>query len=887
MHMWKPIGLSLILLATVNACVDERAAGTGRAESAHSGIQPGAHERPSAGAPGRIASLLPSPPASLPGAAPTIRTLADPASGGEETVEYRLLVRFEPEAAREAVAALHEETGARLVRTLRSPAGLQVLGFSSPDALRRARGVYDRSPLVRYTEPETAGEVRAITSFVTPDDPKFLEQWSLENTGQNGGRVDSDLNAVAAWQGLKSAETVVVGVVDTGVDYTHPDLAAAMWRNPGEIAGNRVDDDGNGYVDDIHGIDAIGQTGDPMDVQGHGTHVAGIIAAIPNNGQGISGVAPNARIAACRAGDPAGAMYAGAVAQCLDYFHALATREKNPVPVVVTNHSWKGSSFSRALEDAIAGQLEADILLSAAAGNDGEDMDTRFGAPAGYDFPHVLSASATGRSDELPDFSNYGGRSILLGAPGVDIVSTYPGNRYAAGAGTSFAAPHVSGLVALVRGARPGISSLAARNLVVSGAVGADGMQGNTLSGRRIRAWDSGGAGSLTCDGRTFRRRLAPYENRDGVALFAWNEPLPIRVLNTRCDVGAGAVTATVEPGNVALQLRDTGGPGDREAGDGEYANVLRPGEADRYDVAVDGGPAFTAVVLDGYAVPEKRTVVVPRLSGSPLRFNGDGLANVTAPFPILLGNQTYGIRELLVSRRGFVAFENGDRTFYPRAARASASDNPALGAHEPPLLAAPLWDLFEGGTVVTSVQGSAPERTLTIEWQDVTHAECGGRARFQVVFTEGSPEIRFGYGEVPGGSGSCAPESSATVGLATGNRLISKPADGDLLSAGLELVWRLAPRPALNPADPDNDDGTSAPVPVPADGKPADDAAGGPQTAGSDPAGGGCATSGTASASTLLLAAGALLLFRAQRSAGLLPRRPSRAARRAGQRHG
>ena len=198
----------------------------------------------------------------------------------------------------------------------------------------------------------------------------------FNNTGQTGFPVDADIDAPEAWDITTGSNDVVVAVIDTGVDYNHQDLAANIFQNTADCNNNGVDDDGNGHIDDCHGIDAVNGDSDPMDDHGHGTHVAGIIGAVGNNGIGVAGVAWNVKILPCKFLDATGSGFLSDAIACLDYVAAMKDRGVN---IVATNNSWGGGSFSQALSDAIDAQMQRGILFVAAAGNDGLE-----GSPKNY-----------------------------------------------------------------------------------------------------------------------------------------------------------------------------------------------------------------------------------------------------------------------------------------------------------------------------------------------------------------------------------------------------------------------------------------------------------------------------------------------------------------------
>lgn len=294
-------------------------------------------------------------------------------------------------------------------------------------------------------------------SELMPNDPSFGQLWGMSDA--------QGISAPRAWSSFVGAYAVVVAVIDTGIDYNHPDLVANMWRNPGESAGNGVDDDGNGYVDDVHGINAItsaANPGNPMDDHFHGTHVAGTLGAVGNNSRGVAGVNHRVKIMAVKFLSSNGSGSLSDAVRGIDYMTMM--RNSYGINIRVANNSWGGGGYSGALEQAIARARDAGIVFVAAAGNDGIDTDASSSYPSGYEVDNVVSVAAIDRNQNLAKFSNYGATTVDIAAPGVDILSTAPGGGYQKLSGTSMATPHVSGALALLLGRNPGLSYLQAIN---------------------------------------------------------------------------------------------------------------------------------------------------------------------------------------------------------------------------------------------------------------------------------------------------------------------------------------------------------------------------------------------------------------------------------------
>ena len=334
---------------------------------------------------------------------------------------------------------------------------------------------------VLYVEPNY--EVNALS--VIPNDPRFGELWNMHNTGQSGGTADADIDAPEAWDvATGGGSEVIVAVIDTGVDYLHPDLAANMWINEAEFNGTPgVDDDGNGYVDDIYGYDFAYYNGDPIDDNGHGSHVSGTIGAVGNNGIGVAGVCWNIKIMALKFLFSGGSGYTSDAVSCVQYATLMGAR--------VMSNSWGGGGYSSALENAIRAAGDAGILFIASAGNGySSNNDIYPHYPSSYELDNVVAVLSTDHYDLLSEHSNYGLISVDLGAPGGDydnkILSCYMDGGYYWAYGTSMAAPHVSGACALVWSASPKLSHMEVKDLIMRTVDPLPILSGRCVSGGRL-----------------------------------------------------------------------------------------------------------------------------------------------------------------------------------------------------------------------------------------------------------------------------------------------------------------------------------------------------------------------------------------------------------------
>lgn len=418
---------------------------------------------------------------------------------GEVVVKYRAGTTEAAHARARGRAQAQLKKRHQLAKGTAEASYLDVVGVADASAIAALQA----DPAVEYAEPNIVYRHHAA-----PNDPHFGQQWGLNNTGQvvagaTSGTVDADTDALEAWSSGIGSPQVYVAVVDQGIHITHEDLGAQpngpIWTNPYERR-DGIDNDGNGYVDDVNGYDFAGNDtivydGSPADpwTDAHGTHVAGTIGARANNGIGIAGINWDVRIIPAKFMGSEGGTTDAAI-RAIDYVIDLKTR--HGLNIVAINASWGSPSYSQILLETIARAAREDILLIAAAGNGGDDRigdntDLRPEYPASYDttelagYDSVISVAATGFHDELADFSNFGERSVDLGAPGVAIISTSPQNGYDYSNGTSMATPHVTGAAALVSAAT-GITGRTLRARLLGSVDRKTSLQGRTATGGRL-----------------------------------------------------------------------------------------------------------------------------------------------------------------------------------------------------------------------------------------------------------------------------------------------------------------------------------------------------------------------------------------------------------------
>jgi subtilisin family serine protease len=459
---------------------------------------------------------------------------------GREVVAREVLVKFRypmqaselAQVAGDAAADEMRPVGRRGAMLLRSRA------LNVPALLARLRN----RPDVEYAEPNFIIQIGA-----TPNDPSFTQLWGLHNTGQVinfffPGVPGADIDAVRAWDLSTGSTNHVVAVIDTGVDYTHPDLAPNMWSAPSaftvSVGGQLIT-----CAAGTHGFNAITRTCNPMDDRDHGTHVAGTIGAAGNNGIGVAGVNWNARLMGIKFLDANGS---GSIADAVAAIEfAIAAKQAfaatGAADIRVLSNSWGGPDFSQALLDEVIASHDADMLFVAGSGNSGVDTDSLPFYPAAFDVPNVISVAATDNTDDLAWFSNYGAQSVHLAAPGVDILSTVPGGGYGYSSGTSMATPHVSGAAALVLSVCD-MDTAALKETVIGTVAGLSALQGVTITGGRLQVNSAMRACTLPPDtpaGLTARPA-------DSQVLLAWTAALGATKYNVKRSLTSGGPYATV-----------------------------------------------------------------------------------------------------------------------------------------------------------------------------------------------------------------------------------------------------------------------------------------------------------------------------------------------------
>jgi subtilisin family serine protease len=488
---------------------------------------------------------------------------APAAAGSAPTAQYIVGFRASVPVSARAAIARSSSPQARVKASLLGSIRAEVVTTDAAGA-RALRS----DPRVRYVQKNATQHIDSLPN--SPNDPMFGNLWALSNTGQtvNGvkGTAGDDIGAKQAWSFGTGSRSVVVADVDSGMDVTHPDLAANLWINPGEnCTGCRtdgVDNDGNGFVDDWHGWDFVGNDNVTDDQSDHGTHTAGTIGAAGDNGVGVIGVDPVVSLMPVKFIDSTGNGSDSNAAAAIIYAANNGAR--------VINASFSGD-YSQAISDAIAYASSKGVLYVASAGNDG-NANALY--PAATDQPNVISVAATDQNDKMPSWSSFGNDTVDLAAPGVNILSTWPGGGYQYLDGTSMAAPQVSGAAALLISQHPNATAATIKALLLSTVTPVSTLTSKVISGGRLNV-----GAAAACGGKPDVWIDSP---RPGFVAAA-GRPVQVRVLAGECAAPAG-VTVTATIGKTPVTLT-----GD---GNGLYTGTFTP--------FATGGTTFTAQATDG-----------------------------------------------------------------------------------------------------------------------------------------------------------------------------------------------------------------------------------------------------------------------------------------------
>ena len=487
----RPIGIATakkpVAAAKTEAAAPQAAAPATPSESASFGSVPA-----------RIASVSPA----------EVAKVADQWAG-IETVPGEMIVKMNAGLGESLLSDVAAEYGAKVIEKFDMPEGVfksiggDMLRLKLPQGIdvNEAVAAMGKDERIAYAEPNQvitledfqaaqseAPQVNSGAEATPAARPNDLDPglWGMENNGQTGGKAGADVNALGAWEiqtGNGGADGPLIAVIDTGIDYNHPDLKNNMWTNPGEIPGDGIDNDGNGIIDDVHGYYPGQNSGEIMDGNGHGTHCSGTIAAEGNNGIGVTGVMQNARLLGVKIFSDAGRTTAADIIKGINYATSMNAD--------ITSNSWGGGGYSQGIKDAFAASEALHVI---AAGNSNYDNDKRDNFPSNYDLDNIVAVAATNHNDEKASFSQYGATKVDVAAPGRNILSTWPqklGKDYNTISGTSMATPNVSGGAGLLMSQYPEMSNEEIKARLIHGSDRVDALTDVSVSDGRVNYGNS------------------------------------------------------------------------------------------------------------------------------------------------------------------------------------------------------------------------------------------------------------------------------------------------------------------------------------------------------------------------------------------------------------
>ena len=618
---------------------------------------------------------------------------------------------------------------------------------------------YLRSGLVQFAEPDFI-----VHASVIPNDTYFYRQWALNNTGQfDSTNRQAQIHATAAWDVFSNASNIIVAILDTGIRQTHEDLVDNLWVNVKEVPGNNKDDDRNGFIDDVHGINAITLTGNPEDDNGHGTHVAGIIGAVANNSKGISGVAWRVQIMACKFLDSDGKGALSDAIVCLDYARQNGAK--------VINASWDSDEYSSSLRLAIQKLQAAGIIFVTAAGNESSNNDLVPVYPANYDLDNIISVAATDCNDELASFSNYGANTVDIAAPGSNIYSTWNSgdSDYTISSGTSMAAPFVSGAIALLRARFPYDTYKDCIQRLLNNVDVLDSLQNKCVSGGRLNLYKAIGP-ALVADFKS-----SSLQGALPLTVYLTNTSVSVgNLVSCRWDFSDGSSPAT-NANPVVTFLKE-----------GNYTISLSVTD----DLGNTSSLSKPVNIVANYTISSTNYAWIDPTNKVYLQFSKPttDLAEIKLDGCFNFYAQVYDT--IYISKYGFISFNNKGLSIY------SNTDIP-LGS-DPNTAIYPWWDYLDpslGGSVWYSSTTVNSNRLFVVTWEKVPHHDSTNTiVTFQVILFLDNGNIQFQYKDVAAqktrGAG-----KSATVGIEneTGTVAVKYTYNGypNILTNGQSLIFK------------------------------------------------------------------------------------------------
>ena len=706
------------------------------------------------------------------GALPTTvqRASSAPASADHVIVGFRSGVST---TEHDRVLRDHKVRSHRRVTAAVSSAQTELIQLPAGASVDTEIAALKADPAVRFAEPDYQ-----VTEQATSDDPFFTsgQLWGMAGDASTPAN-QYGTGAAEAWSaGYTGSSNVVVGVIDEGIQITHPELAANIWVNPWEIAGDGIDNDGNGYIDDVNGWDFFNNDKTVFDgtatagLDAHGTHVSGTIGGTGGNGQGVAGINWSVKIISTKFLGPAGGSISAAIA-ALNYLVDMKVR--HGVNIVAVNNSWGGGGFSQAMSDAINLAGDHGILFIAAAGNSGTNNDTTANYPSNYDctkggtrgWDCVVAVAAIDSAGALASFSQYGATTVDLGAPGVDIISSVPTNSYASYAGTSMATPHVTGAVALCASINPNLDAAGIRSAIIASATPTSSLTGKTVTGGRLDV----GAMAARCAVSSAAVAGAPSAltataTNESTISLSWTDGV---TAETRYDIERAPSVSGVcgtyvvigqGPANTAAYTVSNLTAATTYCFRVRAANYFGGGTTSAYSTTAS---ATTLAAPQPYSCAASSYSWIDATTGGTSYVIGDDAsATVGLPFNFSFYGTSYN--SVQVASNGYLRLGAGAATAFANVTIPNAAD--------PNAIIAPWWDDLSpnlGGTIWTTTTGTAPNRKFVASWVGVPHFGGGTtNVTFEAILDEATGDITLQYLDATTTSTASNKGVGATVGL-------------------------------------------------------------------------------------------------------------------------
>ena len=724
----------------------------------------------------------------------------------------RVIVRFRDGVSTLDTTRVMNSHGIRGHKDLRTPGTrTELLELPAGASVEKTLAQLAADPAVQFAQPDYVISIDATSNDTYWSDGSL---WGMQGDATTPAN-QYGTGAAEAWAaGYTGSSSVVVGIIDTGIQWDHPDLAANIWQNPGEIAGNGIDDDSNGFVDDVRGWDFYNNDNTTYDgagnasVDAHGTHVAGTIGGIGGNGVGVAGVNWSVKMASGKFLGPTGSGYTSGAVSALNYFTAL---KRSGINIVATSNSWGGGGYDSAMQNAIDAAGDQGMLFVAAAGNNARDNDTTANYPSNYQctkggtrgWDCMIAVASITSTGALSSFSDWGATTVDIGAPGSAITSSVPISSYASYNGTSMATPHVSGAIALCASINPSLTPRQLHDAVLNTAAATASLSGKTVTGGRLDI----GAMAQSCAAGV---PLVPVTGAPTALTATALDESNVRLTWTDGATGenrfeierasssggtCGTFSLIATTGANATQYTVGGLTGAttycfRVRAANDYSGA---GNTSAY---TNEASATTLAPPTPYVCSATTYSWITASTGTSYALGDDASASVTLPFSFSLYDSTFTTGS--ISSNGYLRLGSGAATSYSNVAIPNTAD--------PNGMIAVWWDDLApntGGTIYARTVGSAPNRQYVVSWEGVPHySNTATTITAQLVLEEATGDIVLQYQDTLTGVTGSDRGAGATVGIERSSGTIGTQVSNNSASLANSTAYRCSTRAlAMGPA--------------------------------------------------------------------------------------